>query len=228
MDVDPLASMRCWAVDLLIGGREYEIPALPAADWWPVLVSGDPLRVLDLALSTDDLDEALLDGQVSGDEIGESIFDAIAEATGRSAHVAFCLVTAATHGWSVVGGELAKRGFRWDVMPIGAALDAVYVLLLENIPEKKDRERFQRLLDSDPGRKRDPEKIKTEFELLAGPRPTGGRTATAGQSGSARPKTQQRPRLPRQADPSTEPTPPRARPARSARPAMTASPGVGA
>jgi hypothetical protein len=231
MDADPAASMRCWAIGLELGGREYDIPALPAADWWPVIVSGDPGQVLDLVVSSDDLDERLLLGEVGTTELGVAVVDAIEQAAGRSFHVAYVLATVAAMHWPTINGALARRGFRWDVMPLGAALDAIFSVVTENM-DAEARKKFDMLLASEnltgKTKPRDRRKMVADFETLAGPMPTGGRTATAERSGSERPKTQPRPRPPRPDGPSPAPTPPRAPRARSARAAKSASPADGA
>jgi len=207
MNVDPAASMRCWAIELEVGGRTFEVPPLPAADWWPVLVAGDPSLILDFLKSDptneDSLDEMLLSGELDGAELSQALIDAIEEMAGRSFHCAFVLATVAVQSWPIVGGALAGRGFRWDVMPLGAALDAIYPLILSNIPKEEDRKKFLRLLDNETltggkSRARDKQAVVTEFETLAGPKPTGGRKATGAPSDSARPRTRTRPRPPRQ------------------------------
>jgi len=207
VDVDPAASMRCWAIGLELGGRTFEVPPLPAADWWPVLIAGDPSLILDFLKSDpsdeDNLDDLLLTGEIDGAELSQALIDVIEETAGRSFHVAFVLAAVAAQSWPVVGGELAKRGFRWDVMPLAAALDAIYSIVMEGIAKDEDRKKFVRLLENEAltGGKvapaRDREAVVTEFETFAGPRPTGGLTATGEPSDSARPKTRTLPRQPR-------------------------------
>jgi hypothetical protein len=205
VEVDPLASMRCWAITLELGGKEFEIPALPAVDWWPILVSANPRRVLDLLKSTDDdLDAMLLDGELTSAEIGEAVTDAIEEATGRSLHVSLVLALAADGHWPTIGGHLAQIGFRWDQQSIGAALDAIYAVIVGNLPDDA-RGKFEAVLENEtltqPGKKRTPsEKVMTEFEAMAGPRPAPAppgqqpQQSSAGPSGSGPPRT----RSPRQ------------------------------
>jgi hypothetical protein len=204
--------MRCWAIELELGGRVYEIPALPAVDWWPVLSAADTSMVLDLVTSSD-LDERLLAGEVDGASLVETCRDAVEEAAGRSFHASVILAYTAESQWPVINGRLAQRGFRWDQQPLGAALDAIYSIVAEAL-EKDPLEKFLALLDNEaltqPGKKRQtPKRIVNEFETMAGPRPTGGVKSTGGPSGSGRPKTQPRLQPPRQPARSGAPRRPR-------------------
>lgn len=229
MQIDPLASMRCWAITVELGGREFDIPALPAVDWWPVLLDASPFGMVDLLKSTEgeELDAMLLDGRVTHAEMTEVLMDAIGEVTGRTFHASFVLATVAGMHWPVVGGQLARDGFRWDQLPIGAALDAVHAVIVESFPSDKDgekaREKFLALLEDDtltqPGKKRGPsERVMSEFESMAGPMPAPAPLpgkASAEPSVSQRPRTRTRPRQTPQADRSEPPTRPRERPGRS-------------
>lgn len=216
MDVDPLASMRCWAVTVELGGREYDIPALPAADWWPVVVDVSPFGLVGLLKSNEsaDLDAMLLDGLVSTDDMTEALMDAISEVTGRTFHASFVLATVATMHWPVIGGILAQKGFRWDVMPIGAALDAIYAIVAGNLKDDAARDKFDLLLDDDsktqPGKRKTPSKrVMNEFEAMAGPMPAPAPLpgkANGAPSVSQRSKTRTRPRQNPQGDQSVSPT----------------------
>ena len=229
MKVDPLASMRCWAVDVELGGRAYTVPALPAADWWPVLVTGDVTQVLDLLMSgsSDELADMILTGEVTREEISGALTEAIEEVAGRSLHVATVLALAAWHSWSAVNGYLAQRGFRWDLMPLGAALDAVHAVLLDMIEDKDDRAKFVRMLENEPG-KRDREKMAADFETLAGPKPSSGVRSSGARSGSARPKTRPRHQQPRPDDLPASPTAQPGPPAESDPQASSEPPAAGA
>jgi hypothetical protein len=215
--------MRCWAITVEIGGREFEIPALPAADWWPVITDATAMALVDILKSSADLDAMLLDGRTDAAELTEVTMDAIGEATGRTFHAAFVLVTVAGMHWPVIGGILAQKGFRWDIMPIGAALDAVYAIVAGNMKDDAARDKFDLLLDNDtltkPGKKREPSKrVLTEFEGMAGPMPAPAPLpgkSSAEPSESPRPRTRTRPRQTLQADQSEPPTRPRERPGRS-------------
>jgi hypothetical protein len=211
VEVDPLASMRCWALELELGGRTFDVPALPAADWWPVLVSGDLSQVLDFIVSTSgDLDEMLLNGEVTQKQLSQALTDAVEETAGRPLHAALVLASLAAMHWSSINGALVLRGFRWDQQPLGAALDAIYAEVTGRL-KKDELDKFLALLENEALTSGKPTprqraKMVDEFEGMAGPRPTSGVKSTGGPSGSARPKTRTRPRPPRQGDPSREPT----------------------
>lgn len=215
MDVDPLASMRCWAIEIELGGRTYEVPALSAVDWWPVFAAADPTLILDFIVSTPDdpfnLDDLLLDGKIDAAELRTALIDTVEEAAGRTFHAALVLVIVAASQWQAINGALVRRGFRWEDQPIGAALDAIYAEVTGRL-DKDELTKFLALLENESlttgkrrGRNRD--KVTSEFEALAGPVPKGGVKSTGAPSDSARTRTRTRPRPPRQDGPSTEPKP---------------------
>lgn len=213
VDVDPAASMRCWAIEIELGGRVFEIPALPAVDWWPVVSELDLTLILDFIVSTPDdpnnLDDLLLAGAFTAEELTTALTDAFEEAAGRSLHVAFVLATVAKTGWPTVNGPMVTAGFRWDEQPLGAALDALYAAITDRL-EKDPLAKFLALLDNEAltsGKpsKRQRAKIVDEFEAMAGPRPKTGVVATGERSGSERPRTRPRPQPRRQGGRSGEP-----------------------
>lgn len=233
MDVDPLASMRCWAVEIELGGRVYEIPALPAVEWWPVLVSGDIGQVLDFIESSPDdprnVDDLLLSGAFTAEELTQALTDAIEETAGRSLHAAIVLATVANGQWPAIGGALAQAGFRWDEQPLGAALDAIYAAVTERL-NKEALDKFLALLDNEALTRGKPTarqraKVRDEFEVMAGPRPTTGVVATDELSGSGRPRTRPRLQPRRQGGRSASPRTPRAERAGSGRRASSVAPG---
>lgn len=203
--------MRCWEIELELGGRTYTVPALSAVDWWPILVNLDLMGVLEQIEGEDDLDDRLLSGEVTLAELHEATRDTIEAAAGRSLHAAYVLAVTAEQGWSRINGEMTARGFRWEDAPLGAALDAIYATVLGMFQKQEELDGWLRVLNDEsltaPGKKRTAsEQAKSEFESMAGPRPTGGVRSTGGPSGSARPRTRTRPRPPRQAAPSGAPT----------------------
>lgn len=209
MDVDPLASMRCWAIEVELGGRTYDVPALSAVDWWPILISANPLTVLDI-IESSDVDDRLLSGELEHEAMIDALREVIEEAAGRSYHAAVVLAIVAESQWPIVNGQLVQRGFRWEGQPLGAALDAIFSVVATAL-DKEPREKFVALLENEgltngKPSARQREKVTSEFEAMAGPRPTAGVKSTGAPSDSGRPKTQPRLQRPRQGGPSREPT----------------------
>lgn len=209
METDPLASMRCWAIEVELGGRTYDVPALSAIDWWPVLTSANPLAVLDI-IESSDVDDRLLSGELDHAALVDALREVVEEAAGRSYHAAVVLTMVANTHWPMINGQLVQRGFRWEGQPLGAVLDAVYAVVTTAL-DKDPREKFLAVLENESltsGKptKRQREKLASEFEAMAGPRPTQGVKSTGGPSDSGRPRTQPRLQRPRQGGPSREPT----------------------
>lgn len=204
MDLDPFASMRIWELEFQAGGRVITIPALPAVDWFPVLIKGDLYAILDMQVSSDDdgnwgLLDQILDGAIDVSDLEATLTEAIESVTGRSFMVAFTLAYTAHSRWDVFGGRLALAGFRWDEQPIGAALDAIYSILMENLNEE-GRTKFLAVLENPAvlagGKVRPADQAKMEagFQEMAGPKPTTGVVrATSAPSEGARPRTRTRP-----------------------------------
>lgn len=227
MDVDPAASLRCWAIELELGGRIFEVPALPAADWWPVFASADLSKVLDMIVSTPeaDLDEYLLEHFLNQDDLAQTLTDAAEATAGRSLHVALVLAYVANQHWASINGALVRRGFRWDAQPMGAAFDAIFSHVMEAFPDKEAQDKFLAVLENETltgGKKAvDREKALDDFSALAGPRPTTGVKSTGAPSEGERPRTQPRSRRLPPGGRSRAPMRQRARPAGSGPPASS-------
>jgi hypothetical protein len=181
---DPVASLRVWAVEVTLSGRLLRVPALSAADWLPVVMTANPMAVVDL-LEDFDLAEALVDDGITLEELQRALTEIVESAAGRSSTATFVLAGAAAERWDVVGADLARAGVRFGDISLGAALDAIYGSLIRHMDEKGAAE-LNRLLTSGAG------------GGLSHPRrgPGGVRRqpATATQSGAIPPKTQLLPR----------------------------------
>jgi hypothetical protein len=206
VEVDPAASMRIWAIELDLGGRTFTVPALPAAGWFPVLLEGNPLLVLEMiedGPADDELDTMILSGQVGAEEMTEALTLAIEQAAGRTYHCALVLAQMAALQWAAIAGVLAERGFSWEERPLGAALDAIYAVVCQRL-DKDGLDKFQQLLDNPMatkgGRRRkvSRDQAMSDFAAMAGPPPSQGARATGERSGNARSRTRTRPQQRRQ------------------------------
>lgn len=181
MSSDPIASMRCWAVGVMLGGREYTVPALPAAAWWPVLAEMRISAFLDLVPGSD-LTDHLMTGEVTVTEIEEAMIGALEETAGRPITAAAVIAGCAIGHWAGLNGQLVREGVRWDVLPLAAVLDALHALILERLGDRKDektqqllRDKYLAMLEQPlPGLSKevDHEKRAEDFASIAGPMPT--------------------------------------------------------
>lgn len=139
-DVDPLASLRVSGVAVDLGDRRWVIPPLPAADWLEVLLDEElePERLFPGLCGPDvivEVNQLLIDGTVTVEQMQEAIFDLIEAASGRKWWVALRLCRTIRAGWDRVGGELAANG----VTPFGVSLsywlDGAYATCLRIIGE---------------------------------------------------------------------------------------------
>lgn len=198
--------MRCWAVDVEIGGRLWTIPPLPAADWWPVLAGDESM--LGLLPAGSDLEDLLIDGKVGRSDLESAFHDALEEASGRTAEEAGVIAGMALGMWTWVGGKLSLAGFRWDVMPLGAALDAIHAVLMENLNEEGVK-RYEQLLKQAVPKQIDRAAALSSFEEIAGPRPSPAPLrSSAALSGDPPARTRQPSQPPRRRVPSGAPTTP--------------------
>lgn len=210
------ASLRIWAVDAVIAGVAVRVPPLPAADWLPVLASGDVTGVLRLAGVN--LRRQLIAGELTTSELIGALNAVIEQAAGRSSWAAMMLAGSAAAHWHVVGADLARVGVRFDVIPIGAALDAIYGSLCRAMDEKGIA-RLNASLDRPQGAQAEkgqqvPAHLIKQAELLP---------ATAEQYVRVRPKTRLRRPEPLPDGQTAQPTPRRRPRAGSGRPAATGS-----
>lgn len=218
---DAAASLRVWAVEADLGSRVLRIPPLPAAEWLPVLMSGNLLGLLELA---DDIDlgELLLDEGVTLAEVNDALELLVESAAGRTPWCALLLASMASEYWHVIGADLARSGLDFEKVSIGTALDAVYGTLCRSMDEKGIGN-LNRALDRPPVGVVKPETIRP-------PRGAKPLPASAEQYVRVRPRTQLRRPQDRQPSPTVEPTPPPAPPGPDGRPEAppTPVPDVGA
>lgn len=197
MDVDPVASVRIWSVDLDLGGETFEIPALPAADWVPILMSGRLLDVLDLVDDPDRVDRVMVRGDIEPDQIRDAIRSVVEQVSGRDAHTAMVIVQSAALRWEVIGGDLVRSGVRFDQIPLGAALDAIHASIMAHL-KPEDREKFQSALrppeQGDQPSHSERKRAESQFTEMAGPKPDPAPVpaqANDAPSANVRPKTRQ-------------------------------------
>lgn len=144
---DSSASLRIWAIETTVGGRLLRVPPLPSADWLPAVMRMDPFAVFDL-VEDFDLGEMLTDVGLSVEELRDAAVEIVEAASGRSSIAAFAIAGAAAERWDVIGADLARAGVRFDVISLGAALDAIYGSLCRSMKDEKSLAEFNRILET--------------------------------------------------------------------------------
>lgn len=148
MDIDPAATLRCWAVEVVLAGRAWTIPARPAADWllaaigpWTDIVPGlvdDP---------DDEIDDLIADGNLDDGELRQAAQDALTAASGLKWWVAEHLARVAVQTW--VGAEVLLGGVDPATAPFGAYLAAAHHAATRNMT-KENRLKFDLDLTQPP------------------------------------------------------------------------------
>jgi hypothetical protein len=151
VDIDALPSLRCWAVEVDIGGEAYRIPPLPAADWL-IAISASFTRVVPGMLEGDieDLLDRVSYGDVPYAEVRAASRDAIAQVAGMKWWAAARLVYYLGSHWSTIGGALLLRGADPSTHSIGAVLTSTYRVLLENCKNEQERVKLDYELERPP------------------------------------------------------------------------------
>jgi hypothetical protein len=152
VSVDPLASLRVRPIGVACGGREWVIPALPAADWFEAVLAGGSLPIVPGMLDPGDEEEFLdlmLAGTITEAQALRANRDALGVASGWKWWEAERLIVSIAHDWKVVGGLLLQSGIDFQASPIGAVLATTYSLAVQNL-SKEDRFRLDAQLTRAP------------------------------------------------------------------------------
>lgn len=154
LNKDPVQSLRPWPVAVTWEGQEYEIPALPAADWLSVLMV-EQLHLDDVfpGLLPEDqvqgVEEVLATTDPDVDEFLQFSLDIVETISGRRWWVALRLIELARLSWDVIGGEMALKGVDPDRVSLSCWLDQLLLVALRNM-EPKDITMFTMKLESPP------------------------------------------------------------------------------
>lgn len=156
LNTDPVWSLRPWPLIVTVAGTEFEVPAMPAADWLAWLMA--PEFDLDAALEEllPGIDDLLVDGDATLDEVYETVLDMISTVSARPWWVALRLISVARTSWDVLGPDLIKRGLDPDRHSLAAWMDVLLVSIY-NAMDPKDTTMFTMKLEAVPEAVGDPE-----------------------------------------------------------------------
>lgn len=128
-------SLKPWPAVVLLGGREFTIPAMGAADWLAYLMQSSPDvdgLILDFLGGTDEL---LYTGKITIEELYEAALNLISTVCARPWWVALRQTSVARGAWQVLGPKMLER-VDFERVSIAAFLDVLLVVTLENIDPK--------------------------------------------------------------------------------------------
>lgn len=150
---DAIQSLRPWPVEITLAGREFQIPALPAADWLAALMVErldleDVLPGLLDDVEAEVVEETMLQGLLSVEDKDLVSLEVITIVSGRPWWVALRLIETARNSWDALGSEMVSKVDASKVS-LSAWLDALFAVILTSIEESK-RLMFQMKLEVAP------------------------------------------------------------------------------
>lgn len=127
-----------------MSARWVKVPALVAADWLELLW-GDP-QELDLDAifpglvpeeDQDYINDTLLSGAVSMEQLQRLALDVVTEVSGRPWWVTIRMINIVEARWSILGGNLVLRKIDAERLSLSAWLDALWLTIFDNLPRDK-------------------------------------------------------------------------------------------
>lgn len=170
--MDPVASLRPVEVDVQLGQWEYTVPALDAAEWIEVLVDGGTWAIVPGLLAPEDRVSVMRDyvgGRVTGEEMVTAAHHVLEAAGGRRWWEVERLVQAAIgENWPTIHGKMLLTGMRFDGMPLGAFINAVWALALSSCQKESERSALEwEVTKPPPGYLEEAEETgEAEFEAM--------------------------------------------------------------
>jgi hypothetical protein len=149
---DPLASLRLAPVEVVLPHAVAIVPAMTAGQWLEVLSVGSQLWLDDVVpgLCEDPqvVEDALWDGDVTPDDVGDLALDVVSAAAGRPWWVAMSLIMVAWNNWDALGPELSAA-VDADRVPLGAWLDVLLPIIVNHM-ERSAAQMFLLRLETPP------------------------------------------------------------------------------
>lgn len=134
---DPVASLRVWGADVMIGPVLAHIPPHPAVEWLKALFDGDVSDLFD-ERSKVELDELALNGELP-EETPKIFLETVSEVSGRPWYVALRLCDLLNDD-TVRALTFAKIDVATS--PLALVLDVIYATVTQYMDDK-DRKRFE-------------------------------------------------------------------------------------
>lgn len=154
LNTDLVWSLRPWPTLLSLGGQEFQVPALSAADWIPAILDmqEDTLSLLTALLAEEDM-ERLTDLMFTGSVESEDLFtlctDLLTTVGARPWWITVRLITVAQQHWDTLGAEMMLKGIDAATLSLSGWLD-VFLLVLLRMMDPKEVTMFTMKLEMVP------------------------------------------------------------------------------
>ena len=148
LNVDPVWSLKPWPAMVLLDSKEFEVPAMSAADWLAYLMQPIPDidgLILDFLGGSEDL---LYSGKITIEELYDASLDLVSMVCARPWWVALRQINVARNSWHVLGPKLLER-IDLERVSIAAFLDVLLIVTLESM-DPKDTAMFILKLEAMP------------------------------------------------------------------------------
>lgn len=151
---DPVWALKPWPVTVEVGGQEFTIPAMPAADWLSVLMvpEFDPDDVLPGLLpdeERDQFEDLLFEGSFTFEESQVLAMDTVALVSARNWWVSLRLIDVARVAWDNLGMEMASVDAAR--VPLAAWIDVLYFHIVQLLKKEERTMFFLKLEQPPPG-----------------------------------------------------------------------------
>jgi hypothetical protein len=146
---DPVWSLAPWPVEVTINGQLVTVPAVPAVDWLVYLLKEVPDvdgLIMDLMPEVEDV---FLDSELPLDGLYELVLDILETVSARSWWITLRLIGVAVSSWGLLGPEMQFHGVDANVVSLAAWLDALMMIMLQNM-DSKDVTMFIMRLETPP------------------------------------------------------------------------------
>lgn len=139
--VEVAASLRATPTEVLVAGRWVTVPAMLAVDWLELLTGDLDLELIFPGLLSDDdadwVEDALVEGEISIQDMQRLAIAVITEVSGRPWWIACKLVISAQSKWSIIGADLAAKQIDATRIPLGLWLDSVWRIIFDRTANEK-------------------------------------------------------------------------------------------
>lgn len=146
----------------MVSGQSLTIPALPATDWLVYLLRDQPDLDGLIAELMPEVEDQFYEQQLPLDDLYELVLDVIAEASARPWWVALRLIGVANVSWDLIGPELMFHGIYSDMVSLAGWLDAVLLIVLQNM-DSKNTTMFTMRLEAPPPQLADQQQPELEI-----------------------------------------------------------------